>query len=165
MGNIILGVMVPICFTFAAVFFGLWRAKADESSEYYDMLKRRDNIHEENIERLKEHYDTDLEFYKKLAHDAMDRANRNGAIAEGLAEDLAALKAYDPKEVEERLKKIREIRAEEEKSALEDKLRQTIAWSMLNAQLNVINQYKPSSPTLEQTVCAQSYRNPWERGD
>lgn len=97
----------------------------------------------------------------KLLRAAVERADRLAAMSHGLAEDLAALKAYDPEAVEERLKKIREIRAEEEKSALEDKLRQTIAWSMLNAQLNVINQYRPPSPTLEQTVCAQSYQNPW----
>lgn len=161
MCNMILGIMFPIVFTFAAIFFGFWRAKAAESSGYYDQLTRWNSDHEADIERLKEQYDTDLEFYKKLAHNAMDRANRNGAIAEGLAEDLAALKAYDPEEIEERLKKIREIRAAEEKTTLEDKLRETIAWSMLNAQLNVISQYKPPSPTLEQTVCAQSFQNPW----
>lgn len=97
----------------------------------------------------------------KLLQAEHERADRLAAMNQGLTEDLAALKAYDPEAVEERLKKIREIRAEEEKSALEDKLRQTIAWSMIHAQLNVINQYRPPSPTLEQTVCAQSYRNPW----
>lgn len=97
----------------------------------------------------------------KLLQAEHERADRLSAMNQGLTEDLAALKAYDPDEIEERLKKIRVIRAEEEKSALEDKLRQTIAWSMLNAQLNVINQYRLSSPTLEQTICAQSYQNPW----
>ena len=97
----------------------------------------------------------------KLLRAAVERADRLAAMGHGLAEDLAALKAYNPEEIEERLKKIREIRAEEEKSVLEDKLRETIVWSMLNAQLNVINQYRPPSPTLEQTVCAQSYQNPW----
>lgn len=97
----------------------------------------------------------------KLLRAAVERADRLSAMNQGLTEDLAALKAYNPEAVEERLKKIREIRAEEEKGALEDKLRETIAWSMLNAQLNVINQYRPPSPTLEQMVCAQSYQNPW----
>lgn len=115
MWNIILEIATPIGFIFAAVFFGLWRTKADESSEYFDMLTRWNSDHEIDIEKLKKQYDTDLEFYKKLAHDAMDRANRNGAIAEGLAEDLAALKAYDPEEIEKRLKKIQEIRADEER--------------------------------------------------
>lgn len=140
MWNIILEVMTPIGFTFAAVFFGLWRIKADESSDLLDLLDRVRDDHKASNEKLKKQNDTDLEFYKKLAHDAMDRANRNGAIAEGLAEDLAALKAYDPEEIEERLKKIREIRAEEEREKRLEKLEKLsrevsaqIALSMLNS--------------------------------
>ena len=75
-------------------------------------------VREEQINRLKERYgdnEKDISYWKKLAHELADEAHRNGAIAEGLAEDLAALKAYDPEEIEEKLRKIREIRAEEER--------------------------------------------------
>ena len=73
---------------------------------------------EDELERLEskcsdgEH---DISYYKKLLHDVTEQAHRNGAIAEGLAADLAALKEYNPEEVEEKLRKIREIRAEEER--------------------------------------------------
>lgn len=150
MWNIVLEIMVPIGFTFAAVFFGLWRVKANESSEYYDMLTRWNSDHEADIEKLKKQYDADLEFYKKLAHDAMDRANRNGAIAEGLAEDLAALKAYNPEEIEERLKKIREIRAEEERRRTEEELRRLfLAQTMLLVSAPYgVNQFSPYSGAI-----------------
>lgn len=73
---------------------------------------------EEELDHLKskcsdgEH---DISYYKKLLYDITEQAHRNGAIAEGLAADLAALKEYNPEEVEEKLRKIREIRAEEER--------------------------------------------------
>lgn len=73
---------------------------------------------EEELDHLKskcsdgEH---DISYYKKLLHDVTEQAHRNGAIAEGLAADLAALKEYNPEEVEEKLRKIHEIRAEEER--------------------------------------------------
>ena len=57
----------------------------------------------------------DISYYKKLLHNVTEQAHRNGAIAEGLAADLAALKEYNPEEVEEKLRKIHEIRAEEER--------------------------------------------------
>ena len=57
----------------------------------------------------------DISYYKKLLYDVTEQAHRNGAITEGLAADLAALKEYNPEEVEEKLRKIREIRAEEER--------------------------------------------------
>ena len=76
----------------------------------------------------------------KLLQAATERADRIAAMNQGLTEDLAALKAYDPEEIEERLKKIQEIRAEEErKKSLEnlERLRQEvgvqIALSMLNS--------------------------------
>ena len=82
-------------------------------------------VREEEINRLKERYgdnEKDIHYWKKLAKDLADEAHRNGAIAEGLAEDLAALKAYNPEEVEERLRKIREIRAEEERIGRERRI-------------------------------------------
>lgn len=55
-----------------------------------------------------------------------ERADRLAAMNEGLTEDLAALKAYDPEEIEERLKKIREIGAEEERQKAEAQLKATL---------------------------------------
>lgn len=76
----------------------------------------------------------------KLLQAEHERADRLAAMNEGLTEDLAALKAYDPEDIEERLKKIWEIRAEEEREKrLEnlERLRQDvnvqIALSMLNS--------------------------------
>lgn len=84
------------------------------------------NARKDEIENLKNELKTALEerdgwkdtaeSTHKILQDVQERADRNGAIAEGLAEDLAALKAYNPDEIEERLKKIREIRAEEERN-------------------------------------------------
>lgn len=59
----------------------------------------------------------------KLLRAAVERADRLAAMGHGLAEDLAALKAYDPEEIEERLKKIREIRADEERQKAEAELK------------------------------------------
>lgn len=95
----------------------------------------------------------------KLLQAEHERADRLSAMNQGLTEDLAALKAYDPEEIEERLKKIQKIRAEEEKRALEDKLRQTIAWSMINSQLNAMAIPGWRNQTLEQTVFAQQYQS------
>ena len=87
----------------------------------FSRLRKADktiNRLEEELERLEskcsdgEH---DISYYKKLLHNVTEQAHRNGAIAEGLAADLAALKEYNPEEVEEKLRKIREIRAEEER--------------------------------------------------
>ena len=108
------------------------------------------NARKDEIENLRDELKTALEerdgwketaeSTHKILKDVQERADRNGAIAEGLAEDLAALKSYDPEEVEERLKKIREIKAEEEREKrLENLERMTIeagaqiALSMLNS--------------------------------
>lgn len=74
----------------------------------------------------------------KLLRAAVERADRLAAMGHGLAEDLAALKAYNPEEVEKRLKKIREIRAEEERKKAEKRrdelMVQIAAAQMLSAQ-------------------------------
>ena len=87
---------------------------------------------EKEINELKERYgndEKDISYWKKLVHELADESHRNGAIAEGLAEDLSALKAYNEEEVEEKLRKIRDIRAEEERIR---KIRQmgigTVVW-------------------------------------
>lgn len=59
-----------------------------------------------------------LESTEKLLRAATDRADRFAAMNQGLTEDLAALKAYDPDEIEEKLRKIRELRAAEEREEL-----------------------------------------------
>jgi len=75
----------------------------------------------------------------KLLQAEHERADRLAAMNQGLTEDLAALKAYDPDEIEERLKKIREIRAEEERNKAEKRreemLVQIAAAQMLSSQL------------------------------
>ena len=147
---------------FALIFVGAYlydrrHGEAAQLAEEVDDLREKLKAAEDERDGWME----TAESTHKLLQIATERADRLAAMNEGLTEDLAALKAYDPEAVEERLKKIREIRAEEEKAALEDKLIQTIAWSMIQAQLNAINQYRPPSPTLEQTVCAQSYLNTW----
>lgn len=55
----------------------------------------------------------------KLLHTATERADRLASMNDGLTQDLAALKAYNPDEIEERLKKIREIKADEERKKAE----------------------------------------------
>lgn len=75
----------------------------------------------------------------KLLRAAVERADRLAAMGHGLAEDLAALKAYDPEEIEERLKKIREIKAEEElKKRLEnlERLRREVSAQIALSVLN-----------------------------
>lgn len=128
-------------------------SRKDEVEELREQLK--------SVEDERDGWKNTAESTHKLLQAEHERADRFAAMNQGLAEDLAALKAYDPDQIEERLKNIREIRVEEERSALEDKLRQTIAWSMINSQLNVIRQYTPKSPTLEQTIMAQQYRSKW----
>jgi len=140
MFNMIAGIVIPISITLAAVFCGMWKGASDYSKALQRALDKYDDDYKEDFEKLEKRYKEDLARYKKMALDAAERADRNGAIAEGLAEDLAALKSYNPEEVEERLKKIREIRAEEEREKrLEnlERLRQEvsaqIALSMLNS--------------------------------
>lgn len=115
--NMIAGIVIPISVTPAVVFCGMWKGASDYSKALQRALDEYEDDHKEDFEKLEKQYEKDLAVYKKMALDAAERADRNGAIAEGLAEDLAALKAYDPEEIEERLKKIREIRAEEERNA------------------------------------------------
>jgi hypothetical protein len=133
----IAGIVIPISVTLAAVFCGMWKGESDYSKALRRALDEYDDAHKEDFEKLEKRYKEDLARYKKMALDAAERADRNGAIAEGLAEDLAALKAYNPEEVEERLKKIREIRAEEEREKRLERLRRDvyaqIALSMLNS--------------------------------
>lgn len=106
-------------------------------SETVEAYQKDDKtIHD--MEREVQEKDEQIKRLKYLLHEANERADRNAAIAQGLGEELAALKEYDPEEVEEQLKKIREIRAEEERKANEEKLKQSIDLAILNAQLNIL---------------------------
>lgn len=74
----------------------------------------------------------------KLLQVAHERADRLAAMNQGLTEDLAAMKAYNPEEIEERLKKIREIRADEERNERmkreDELLRLWAAQSLMSSQ-------------------------------
>lgn len=104
---------------------------------------RRDEV-EELREKLKTAEDErdgwkeTAESTDKLLRTAVERADRLAAMGHGLAEDLAALKAYDPDEIEERLKKIREIKADEERRKQAEKIQELVSLSVLNAQLNIL---------------------------
>lgn len=138
MFNMIAGIVIPISVTLAVVFCGMWKGASDYSKALQHAVDEYEDNHKEDFEKLENRYKEDLALYKKMALDAAERADRNGAIAEGLAEDLAALKAYNPEEIEERLKKIREIRAEEERNERikreDELLRLLAAQSLMSSQ-------------------------------
>lgn len=100
----------------------------------YEVEELREKL--EIAENERDGWKEKAESTDKLLRAAVERADRLAAMGHGLAEDLAALKAYDPDEIEERLKKIREIRAEEERKESVAKLNQAIqlqvAYSMLH---------------------------------
>lgn len=137
--DIIAGIVIPISVTLAAIFCGMWKAESDYSKALRSALDEYEDDHKEDFEKLEKRYKEDLARYKKMALDAAERADRNGAIADGLAEDLAALKAYNPEEIEERLKKIREIRADEERT--ERMKREAELLRFYRAQLLMTSQY------------------------
>lgn len=135
------GIAVPIFgmifSVICAILYGCLRAEKDESAALRKAIDRADEDREEDIECIKQQHKAELEYYKKLVKDTADLASRNGAIAEGLAEDLAALKAYNPDEIEERMKKIHELRAEEER--LESIRKMNDAWQQYyNAQMAML---------------------------
>lgn len=136
MFDIIAGIVIPISVTLAAVFCGFWRAETDASKVLQRTLDETEDEQKAEIEKLREQYTADLAVYKRLAHDAADRANRLAAMNQGLTEDLAALKSYNPEEVEERLKKIREIKANEERQKAEKEL-QALLFRMAAAQMSM----------------------------
>lgn len=94
--------------------------------EFHYLLacRKREKEIEELRERLRAAEDErdgwrdSLESTDKLLRAATDRADRLAAMNQGLTEDLAALKAYDPDEIEEKLRKIQELRAAEEREEL-----------------------------------------------
>ena len=139
MFDIIAGIVIPISITLAAIFCGMWKAESDYSKVLRRAFDEYEDDHKEDFEKLEKRYKEDLALYKKMALEAAERADRNGAIAEGLAEDLAALKAYNSDEIEERLKKIREIRADEERN--EQMKREAELFRLWAAQSLMTSQY------------------------
>lgn len=137
--NMIAGIVIPISVTLAVVFCGMWKGASDYSKALQHAVDEYEDNHKEDFEKLEKRYKEDLARYKKMALDAAERADRNGAMAEGLAEDLAALKAYNPEETEERLKKIREIRADEERN--EQMKREAELFRLWAAQSLMTSQY------------------------
>ena len=105
-------------------FFGLWiYSRASDARETIANLRKDLKAEKDNAERIKKEMGADIEHYKKLLHEVIDIKNREAAINQGLTEELAALKAYHPEEIEEKLKKIREIRADAERQKSEEELR------------------------------------------
>ena len=102
-------------------------------------------------------YKAEVDRLRKLLTEAMDKANRLAAMNEGLTEDLAALKAYDPEKIEERLKKIREIRADEERN--EQMKREAELFRLWAAQSLMTSQYQYCSSDLASRLKWQSAIN------
>lgn len=100
----------------------------DTRSELRDFAEfaRRDDIAENDAPEPQTDYKAEVDHLRVLLKTATERADRLAAMNQGLTEDLAALKAYNPEEVEERLKKIRELRAEEERKEALNRLNQAI---------------------------------------
>jgi len=114
----------------------LYRENTSLSDTVEAYQKDDKTIHD--MEREVQEKDEQIKRLKYLLHEANERADRNAAIAQGLGEELATLKEYDPEEIEERLKKIREIKAQEERQAQQEKLKQYMDLCILNAQFNVL---------------------------
>jgi len=130
--GVLAAIMVPLII-YACT---LYRENTSLSDTVEAYQKDDKTIHD--MEREVQEKDEQIKRLKYLLHEANDTSYRMQCMAQGLGEDLAALKAYDPEEIEERLKKIREIRAEEERQAQQEKLKQYMDLCILNAQFNVL---------------------------
>ena len=106
------------------------------NSRRYEVEELREKL--EIAEEERDGWKETAESTHKLLQAEHERADRLAAMNQGLAEDLAALKAYDPEEIEERLKKIREIKANEERMKQAEKMKELTDWYMLSAQLNAL---------------------------
>lgn len=110
--------VISLCVGLLGFFVGGFAGFIDTRNSLRDFanFSEREDVSddEEEPKEPQPDYKAEVDRLRKLLTEATDNANRLAAMNEGLTEDLAALKAYDPEEVEERLKKIREIRADEE---------------------------------------------------
>lgn len=134
--DVIMGIIAPAGFVFSAILCALWRNAEKDANILADALERVENEHKAEIDKLKAEYDVNIKFYETVAKQAIDRADRNGAMAEGLVEDLAALRKYDPEKVDKQLKNIREIRANEELKKKQSELQE----ALFKAQMAMIMQ-------------------------
>lgn len=124
---------MPLCGLIAWVVSKIIDRVSDRRDEV-DELREKLKTAEDERDGWKE----TAESTHKLLQAEHERADRLAAMNQGLAEDLAALKAYDPDEIEERLKKIREIKADEERRKQAEKIQELVSLSVLNAQLNIL---------------------------
>lgn len=125
-------------------------SEAAQLAEEVDDLREKLKAAEEERDGWKE----TAESTHKLLQATTERAYRLAAMNEGLTEDLAALKAYNPEEIEERLKKIREIRVDEERRKTEEAfLRLSLAQAMLlTSAPSGVNQFPPYSGVIPHTI-------------
>lgn len=108
---------IPVCLLIAWVV-----NKINDRKDTVEELREKLRTAEDERDGWKE----TAESTHKLLQAEHERADRLAAMNEGLTEDLAALKACDPEEIEERLKKIREIRADEERQKADAQLKSTL---------------------------------------
>lgn len=116
---------------------------------------------EEETKEPQPDYKAEVDRLRKLLTEATDNANRLAAMNEGLVEDLAALKAYDPEEVEERLKKIREIKAEEEREKRLENLERLTIEAGAQIALSMLNMGGFGSPASACCSMADQQRISW----
>lgn len=104
----------------------------DEAAE---LQKEVDDLREKlkTVTEERDGWKETAESTNKLLRIATERADRLASMNDGLTQDLAALKAYNPDEIEERLKKIREIKADEERKKAEAQ-RENLIIAMMQTQ-------------------------------
>lgn len=134
--------VVSLCAGLLGFFVGGFLGFIDTRNDLRDFanFSEREDVSdgEEEPKEPQPDYKAEVDRLRKLLTEATDNANRLAAMNEGLTEDLAALNSYNPEEVEERLKKIREIRADEERTARmkreDELLRLYMAQSLMTSQ-------------------------------
>lgn len=130
---IVTSIMSVVCFLSAWIYCRRHDEAAQLRDEVDDLMEKLRTAVEE-----RDGWQETAESTRKLLRAVTERADRFAAMNQGLAEDLAALKAYNPEEIEERLKKIRELRADEERKKAEKRrdelMVQIAAAQMLSAQ-------------------------------
>lgn len=136
-----MGIETVLCIIGGIVgfFVGGFLGFIDTRSELRDFAEfaRRDDIAENDAPETQTDYKAEGDHLRVLLKTATERADRLAAMNQGLTEDLAALKAYNPEEVEERLKKIREIRADEERQKAEKELQMLLFHMAAAAQMSM----------------------------
>lgn len=132
-------------------------SEAAQLAEEVEYLREKLKAAEDERDGLK----NTVESTHKLLRAEQERADRLAAMNEGLTEDLAALKAYDPEEIEERLKKIREIRAEEEREKRFENLERLTIEARAQIALSMLNRGGFGSPASACCSLADQQRISW----